>query len=348
MLIIDGHLDLASSAIGKNRDLTLNVSEIRKSEADNIHRRGGWGTNTVSLYEMRRGNVAVCLATCNPLRGYASLDIAHATARGNLAYYQFLESRDQIRIIKDWDALNRHFEEWRQKKNEEKPIGVILTMEGSDGIVKPNMLKTWYDNGLRIFSLVHYGKNIFAHGTGTTGGLTKLGKDLLEEMHSIGAILDVSHLSEDSFWEALDLFSGPTIATHNNCKALVPGDRQLSDRQIKTLVQREAVIGIGLDAWMLYPGWIKGETSNTVVSLEAVTDHMDHVCKLAHNSSNVAIGSDLDGGFGTEQSPFDLDTIADLQKIPKLLLKKNYNENDVNKIMYRNWLQFFKNVWDVN
>lgn len=348
MLIIDGHLDLASSAIGKNRDLTLSISEIRKSEADKIHRRGGWGTNTVSFYEMRKGEVAACLATCNPLRGYSSFDIAHATARGNLAYYQFLESRDQIRIIKDWDALDNHIEEWKQTKDEEKPIGVILAMEGSDGIVKPEMFKTWYDNGLRVFSLVHYGKNVFAHGTGTTGGLTKLGRELLEEMHSIGAILDVSHLSEDSFWEALDLFSGPVIATHNNCRTLVPGDRQLSDRQIKTLIQREAVIGIGLDAWMLFSGWVKGETSNTVVSLEAVADQMDHVFKLAHNSCNVAIGSDLDGGYGTEQCPFDLDTIADLQNIPKLLRKKNYSEDDIENIMYRNWLSFFKNIWQTD
>ncbi|RJS74882.1 peptidase, partial [Candidatus Bathyarchaeota archaeon] len=204
---------------------------------------------------------------------------------------------------------------------------------------------SWWETGVRVVSLSHYGVSTYAHGTGTKGGLTSLGRELLENMYSIGVVLDVSHLSEESFWEALDLFPGPVIASHNNCRALVPGDRQFSDEQIRALIKRDAVIGVALDAWMLYPGWIKGKTSNTVVSMEAVVDQMEHIHRLAGNSRNVAIGSDLDGGFGKEQCPHDLDTIADLQTIPRLLKKRGYTNGDVENIMWKNWLRLFQQAW---
>jgi len=126
---------------------------------------------------------------------------------------------------------------------------------------------------------------------------------------------------------------------------LVPGDRQFSDNQIQALVDRDAVIGAVLDAWMLYPGWVKGQTSNTVVSLEAVVDQMDHIRELAGSSRNIAVGSDLDGGFGKEQCPHDLDTIADLQKIPKLLKARGYTEEDIRNIMHGNWLRLLRQAW---
>jgi membrane dipeptidase len=164
-------------------------------------------------------------------------------------------------------------------------------------------------------------------------------------MEEIGMILDVTHLADESFWQAVDLFKGPILASHNNCRALVPGDRQFSDEQIRCLIQREAVIGAAFDAWMLYPNWVRGETRNSVVGLEAVVDHIDHICQLAGSARHTAIGSDLDGGFGTEQSPGDLDTIADLQKIPVLLRKRGYAESDIEAIMHGNWLRFFRTAW---
>jgi membrane dipeptidase len=126
---------------------------------------------------------------------------------------------------------------------------------------------------------------------------------------------------------------------------LVPGDRQFSDEQIRKLIERDAVIGAAFDNWMLYPGWVAGQTSSSVVSLETVIDHIDHVCQLAGNTRHAAIGSDLDGGFGREQSPGDLDTIADLQTIPPLLRKRGYTESDVEAIMHGNWLRVFRKAW---
>jgi membrane dipeptidase len=165
-------------------------------------------------------------------------------------------------------------------------------------------------------------------------------------MQEAGMILDLTHLSDGSFWQALEAFGGPVMASHNNCRALVPGVRQFSDRQITALVQREGVMGVALDAWMLYPGWIKGQTLPEVVGLEAVVDHIDHICQLAGNSRHAAIGTDLDGGYGTEQCPHDLDTIADLQSIPDLLRARGYGEADVRGIVYGNWLRLFYEAWE--
>ncbi len=351
MLLIDGHLDLAMNALIWNRDLSQSVFEIRRREAGMTQK--GRAMGTVAFPEMRKGEVGVCLATViarierrgNPRRGYNSPEIAYAMAQGQLAYYRILESQGKVRIIEDLEALNAHVEEWLNEPRGDVPLGFILSMEGADPIIRPEQLKSWWEDGLRVVSLSHYGVSTYAHGTGTRGGLTPLGRELLEEMHSIGMILDVTHLSDESFWEALDIFSGPVIASHNNCRALVPGDRQFSDEQIKALIRRDAVIGVALDAWMLYPGWIKGKTPNTVVDLRSVADQIDHICQLAGNSRHVAIGSDLDGGFGKEQCPHDLDTIADLQKIPALLEKRRYSEEDIRLIMHGNWLRLFRTAW---
>jgi len=351
MLLIDGHLDLAMNALIWNRDLTQNVYEIRRREAGMPQQ--GRGMGTVAFPEMRKGEVGVCLATIiariaregNPRPGYNSPEIAYAMAQGQLAYYRILESQGKVRIIEDWETLKAHVEEWLNEPCGEVPFGFILSMEGADPIINPRQLKSWWNDGLRVVSLSHYGVSTYAHGTETRGGLTSLGRELLEEMHSLGMILDVTHLSEESFWEALDIFPGPVIASHNNCRALVPGDRQFSDEQIKALIKRDAVIGVALDAWMLYPGWVKGKTSNTVVDLGAVADQIDHIYQLAGNRCHAAIGSDLDGGFGKEQCPHDLDTIADLQKIPMLLEKRGYSEEDVRLIMHGNWLRIFRKAW---
>jgi membrane dipeptidase len=149
--------------------------------------------------------------------------------------------------------------------------------------------------------------------------LTADGFILLQKMEGLGILLDLTHLSDQAFWQALDRFPGTVLASHNNCRALVPHQRQFDDRQIRAIIERNGVIGVALDTWMIRSGWVRGAKENERVTLAHVTDHIDHICQLAGNSQNAAIGSDLDGGFGREQSPTDLDTIADLQHIPDIL-----------------------------
>ncbi len=159
------------------------------------------------------------------------------------------------------------------------------------------------------------------------------GPDLLRQMERVGIVLDATHLADKSFWQALEIYGGPVLASHHNCRSLVPGDRQLSDEQIKALIQRGAVIGASFDNWMLKPGWKKGVTSPESVSLEDVVDQTDHICQLAGNAKHCGLGTDLDGGFGKEQSPHGLETIAELPKIAEILARRGYSQDDIEGIL---------------
>lgn len=173
------------------------------------------------------------------------------------------------------------------------------------------------------------------------------GLALLKEMERLGMILDATHLCDDAFRQALRHFQGHVWASHNNCRSIVPHNRQFSDEQLKVLIERGAVIGLAMDAWMIVPGWVRGQSTPKSMgcNLEKALDHLDHICQLAGNTLHVGIGSDLDGAFGTEQCPYDLETIADLQKIPDLLRKRGFSETDIENVMHGNWLRFLRNAW---
>ena len=160
-------------------------------------------------------------------------------------------------------------------------------------------------------------------------------------------ILDVTHLTDEAFLQVIDLYKGPVWASHHNCRTLVPYQRQLTDEQIKILIERNAVIGGVLDAWMLKPGWVRGKNDPKTenITLDILIDHYDHICQIAGNSKHIAIGSDLDGMFGQEQSPYDMDTIADLQLLKGLLSKRGYTQQDIENIFHKNWLHFLQKAW---
>ena len=351
LVIIDAHLDLSYNALNWNRDLRLPVSGIRSLEAGMSEK--GRGTNAVAFPELRAGNVGICLATvlarANP-QGKSNIDfrnqeIAFAMSQGQLAYYQVLESQGECHMVRDASGLRGALHRW-QDGSDGAPFGFILSMEGADPIVSPAQVPRWWNDGLRVVGLAHYGPSAYAHGTGSSGGLTQKGVELLRAMAEVGMILDVTHLSDRSFWEALKIWQGPVLASHNNCRALVPGVRQFADDQIKAIIERGAVIGTAFDAWMLAPGWSLSMTPR--VQLDAVIDHMDHICRIAGNARHIAIGSDLDGGYGTEQCPEGLDTIADLQKIPNLLRGRSYSETEIAGVMHGNWLKFFETAWNAD
>jgi membrane dipeptidase len=227
------------------------------------------------------------------------------------------------------------------------PIGYILSLEGADSLYHLDLLERSYEQGLRAVGPAHYGPGTYAQGTDATGGIGARGRELLAEMDRLGIILDATHLCDESFWEALDHFEGPVWASHSNCRALVPHNRQFTDEQIKALIERGAVIGAPLDAWMMVPGWIKGKTTpeSANVMLEHMIDHMDHICQIAGNAGHCGIGSDLDGAFGREQSPADLNTIADLARVPELLAARGYSKADITAIAHGNFIAFLQKAW---
>lgn len=352
MFIFDAHLDLAMNALEWNRDLTKSVYQIRESEKGMVDKPDR-GNNTVSLDAMRKGNIGICVATqiagmknkINP-HGWSSMEQAWAQTQGQLNWYKEMEKNGEMYQIYDLNTLDNQIENW-QKETKKKPIGYILSLEGADSIVNIDYLEKSYMLGLRAIGPAHYGPGVYAYGTDSNGSIGQKGKELVKKIEELNLILDVTHLSDTSFWETIEIYNGNLWASHNNCRKFVDHNRQFSDDQIKEIIRRDGVIGVPLDAWMMVPNWIRGKsTPETMgVTLNQMIENIDHICQLSGNSNHVGIGTDLDGAFGVEQTPTDIDTIADLQKIPLMLKKIGFSESDVEKVMNQNFINFLKRVW---
>lgn len=353
-IVFDAHLDLSMNAMEWNRDLREMVQEINAQESG-MRDKPGRGRSVVAFPELRRGRIALVVATQiaryvrrgSTIPGWHSQEQAWAQTQGQLAWYRTMEREGYMKQITTVRGLNEQLEVWKDDGDViEKPIGYVLSLEGADSIVNMDYLQTAYEYGLRVIGPAHYGPGIYAPGTGASGGLSPKGHLLLREMEKLKMILDVTHLCEASFWEAIKLYNGPVWASHNNCRALVPDGRQFDDKQIRSLVERKAVIGVAMDAWMMVPGWVRGKSKPEKMgaSLEVVANHIDHICQIAGNARYAGIGSDLDGAFGKEQGPYDLDTIADVQKLKGILKERGYENEDIENIMYKNWVRFLRRV----
>lgn len=353
MFIIDTHLDIALNAIEYNRDYRLPVSAIRASEqgmTDKIDR----SKNVVSLPDLRRGNIGLVVATqiarvntSNgnlPGAGWNSPPQAWAMTQAQRAWYEAMEADGQMVQINSRATLNAHVTRWLDTSEpvDEKPVGYVLSLEGADSLIDLSYLERAYAYGLRALGPAHYSTGRYAPGTGLSGPLTPMGCDLLREMDRLGMILDVTHLTDEGFDEAMSLYKGPVWASHHNCRTLVPYQRQLTDDQIRVLIDRNAVIGGCFDAWMMRPGFTqrKSNPADFGITIATIVEHYDHICQLAGNALHCAIGSDLDGTYGREQSPTDLDTIADLQTLQGALSSRGYSDTDISNIFHGNALRF--------
>ena len=355
MFIVDAHLDLAMNAMEWNRDLRRPVSAIREAEqgmADKPDR----GKGTVSLPELREGNIGLVVATQiaryvvpgSALPGWNSPEQAWAQTQAQLAWYKAMEANGEMMMIRNGQELDAHLLAWNNgESGRKKPVGYILSLEGADSLITTSHLETAYHYGLRAVGPAHYGPGRYANGTDATGMMNTNGLSLLKKMEELNIILDATHLCDDAFWQALDHFNGPVWASHHNCRTLVNHNRQLSDSMIRALVERGAVIGMALDAWMLVPGWQRGISTPEAMqcTLAKAVDHVDHICQLAGNTLHAGIGTDLDGAFGKEQCPYDLDSIAGLQQLPAMLSQRGYSEQDIGNLMHGNWLRFLRRVW---
>jgi len=352
--IVDAHLDLSMNAMEWNRDLRLPLAELRQRESG-MTDKPDRGNATVTFSELRNGNIGLVVATQiaryvrpgSPLPGWNSQEQAWAQTQGQLAWYKTMEKQGFLRQITDRKTLDAHLKEGNINKSSNCPIGYILSLEGADSIVEPSYLEEAYSNGLRAVGPAHYGPGVYAYGTDSSGEMGLKGQALLKKMEELNIILDVTHLSDVSFWEALDHFHGHLWASHNNCRQLVNHNRQFSDEMIKAIIERGGVIGAAFDAWMLYEGWIRGKTTPVTanVTLETVVNHIDHICQIAGNTHHVGLGTDLDGAFGTEQCPADLNTIADLQKLTTIFADRGYSDEDMMNIFSENWIRFLRRAW---
>lgn len=357
-LIFDAHLDLAMNAIEWNRDLTRPVAEIRAGEAHRVDKPDR-GRGTVSLPELRRGGIGLCVATqiarvehdaWSPVPGWKSPAQAWAMTQAQLAWYRAMEEAGELVPIRDLAGMEAQLsagESTASTSDQPRPIGYLLSLEGADSIVTLGHLERAWNYGLRAVGPAHYGPGRYANGTNSTGGLNEAGRELLREMRRLGMILDATHLCDDAFWDALAIWDGPVWASHQNCRALVPHNRQWSDEQIKLLIERGGVLGAVFDGWMMVPNWQRGVTTpaSAGLKLERIAEHLDHICQLAGNARHVGIGSDLDGGFGTEQTPADLNSIADLQRLLDLLRGRGWSAEEVAGLAHGNFLRFLREAW---
>jgi membrane dipeptidase len=280
------------------------------------------------------------------LSGWNSPQQAWAMTQAQLAWYREMEAIGEMVQITSAEGLDQHLALWNDDAiaDDTKPIGYVLSLEGADSLVNISYLERAYGYGLRALGLSHFGPGRYAPGTKMEGPVAQAGFDLMKEMDALNMVLDVTHLTDEGFDQALNFFKGPVWASHHNVRKIAPTQRQLTDDNIKALIERDAVIGGMLDCWAMDIRFIDALSDpwQLNIRMENLVDHWDHICQLAGNSLHIAIGSDLDGNFGTEQSPWDLNSIADLQKYQGILSKRGYSEADIQNIFHNNWLRLFR------
>jgi membrane dipeptidase len=352
MFTIDLHLDLSMNAMEWNRDLRLPVADINAREQGKTD-LAGRGRSMVSFPALREGAVGLVVATQiaryvtpgNALPGWHSPEQAWAHTQGQLAWYRAMEAAGELIQVTDRQGLETCVNaDARNAETGHRPIGYILSLEGADSLVDLAYLDRAVEYGLCAIGPAHYGPGRYANGTDASGKMGKEGIDLLRAMDAHKLILDTTHLCDDAFWQAIDLYQGPMWASHQNCRSIVPHNRQLDDQQLNVLIDRGAVIGAAMDAWMIVPGWNRGKSMPLEMhcGLRQWVDHIDHICQLAGSSRHAAVGTDLDGGFGSEQAPHDLGSIAGLRQLPVLLAERGYSVEDIENILWKNAYRFLR------
>jgi len=362
MLIFDGDFPMAPISMDLRRDVTLPIEELRRRDKDpeNIA--------MASLPEMRKAGMAAAILKVasdmqregKTIKGANPPHRTYAIGKGQIAYYHALEAAGEIKILRTRGDVKTLIAEWEAAGDggrSKLPVGALLGLEGADSVVNPEQLGEWWDDGIRVLSIGHYGVSPYGHGTGTgtEGGLLERGPALMREMDRLGMALDVTHTSDASVREALAVFKGPLLATHSNMRAICHGERQLPDDLVKAVIDRDGVIGASMDTWMLFhpgaPDWGTDEWPNNrkyfardEVTLEDLADHIEYVTKMAGNSRHAAIGGDTDGQGGRECAPRDVDTIVDYHRLEGILRKRGWAEPDIENVMWRNWVRFFERV----
>ncbi len=352
MLLFDAHLDLALNGVDLNRDLRQSVDDIRVQErVAGMESQLGRCTNTVSFPELRQAGVGVCLATLlarleqsvADTFGHTTPEACYSFAHAHLAYYRAMEQAGWLRMLRTAEDLRQHVDRFNAD-SANRSLGIILTMEGADPLLVPETIEEFYQHGLRAIGLTHYGSNRYGGGTRSANGLAVEAINLLKHIERLGITVDMTHLSEKSFWQVADLFSGRVHASHQNSRRVSNWERQFSDAQTKLVIERDGIIGIACDAIMLEHGFTYGKSIPTA-TIDAVVQNIDIVCELAGDTEHVGIGTDLDGGYGNEQTPTDLKRYSDLPNILcSKLSARGYSDMAIAQVMHGNWLRFFGEV----
>ena len=370
MLIFDGDYP-ACVAVRLNADLTQPIQAVRAAPpAGMASEDPRYQSNLMaSVPEQRRAGVAAFIGKLNArvhrpgaqLWGHRSGELAYAEAWGQLSFYRIMARRGYYRILATAAELADHMERWEEAERagagfDGLPVGVIIGLEGADPVLDTESLEEFHAAGLRIVSLTHYDTSAYGHGTGTgtEGGLFPPADRLLADMSRLGIVLDATHASDATIKQALDRYDGPVIATHQNCRALVPGERQFPDETLRAIIERGGVIGVSMDTAMVYRGGIdwadvvglQRPFGKEDVTLDDLADHVDHICQLAGDVRHAGIGGDTDGQGGRTGAPAEIDTVVDYNRLADVLARRGYSDDQVTDVMYRNWVRFFSRHLD--
>ena len=351
MIVLDAHQDIAYNYLKFDRDYRRSALVARTQEPPETR------AATIGLPEALAGRVAVVFSTLfvapvesddwKPTgreKAYSTPQEAYSYALEQMDYYERMaDETDKLTLIKDAAALNAVLATWGPDADIlKRKQGLVVLMEGADPILEPRQFEEWYGRGVRIVGTAWQATR-YSGGTGHPGGLTKLGRELLEVMASFNAMLDLSHMAEQAFLESVDRYEGVMIASHSNPRKFCNTDRHLSDEMIRKLADRGGVMGIVLYNRFLSNTWKRGDPKNDI-TLATVADAIDHVCQITGSAAHVGLGSDFDGGFGTESIPAELDTVADMIKIGEVLRERGYSEPNIEGIMSGNMLRKVRQV----
>jgi membrane dipeptidase len=357
--LIDSHEDLAYNVLAFGRDYRRSVVETRELER-NTTVPANTGETLIGWPEHQLGQVAIVFGTLFIVpRKYAEkefqaqsfqdfreahtlyrsqIDVYRQWSDANPEMYRLVSSRKDLQdIITPWELSPSSY-----PKNTH-PTGIVMSIEGAEGLRDPQELEEWWEAGVRIVGPVWAGTR-YCGGSMEPGKFSKEGFELLEVMADLGYVLDISHMTEISALQAIDYYDGIIIASHANARALLredPRDRQLTDTVIRSLIERGGTIGVLPYNRFLDSDWHPGSSRDNI-KLEMLTEHIDHICQIAGDALHVGIGTDFDGGFGLSSVPAEIDNISDVQKLEPILLKKGYEPEDVAAIFGTNWHRFLK------
>ncbi|MHB0966307.1 MAG: dipeptidase [Bellilinea sp.] len=356
--IIDAHQDIAYNMYSFGRDYRQSAAVTRARETGTRIPELQNGQSTLGWPEYQQAQLAVIFATLFVLPrkyktneservDFATLEEAYRLTHAQMDIYNRLadESPDQFTLVKDLPGLAKVLNAWEGDPTAAHPVGLVLSMEGAEGVSGPAELEEWWEQGVRLIGPVWAGTR-YCGGTYEGGRFTSEGFRLLENMANLGYTLDIAHMKEEPALQALDRYSGAIIASHANARALLkedPTQRHLTDTVIRSLVERDGIIGVVPFNRFLLSGW-KNTDPREQVTLEMVVDHIDHICQIAGDALHVGLGTDYDGGFGWPAIPLELNTIADLPKLAQPLTTRGYSPEEIEAIFSGNWQRLLEHI----
>lgn len=312
--VIDGHTDVLLALIQQRRKFS--------EESDKGH---------VDFPRMKKGNVIAAFFAIWP--GIDQYNIQ----KGTRQLLELVEDpKNNAMFIKKPEDL--------EKADKDGKVGVIYHIEGIGGFdTELNLLNILYRLGLRSFGITWSDVNIFGSGSSfnpntpeDTRGITGEGRELILEANKLGVIVDVSHLSDKSFYDVLDITKKPIIASHSSCRSISPVSRNLTDEMIQALADNGGVMGINFGNMFLREDC--GHSDDTPYT--KIIDHVDHVKNLV-GPDHVAFGSDFDG----TSVPAEVKDVTGFNKLVAEMEARAYSNEDINKICHGNFVRIFKKVW---